>query len=207
PHPLATDLREMGHADDARRVLVKKERLLRADRRKRARREAPYAKLRFDWFWDAVLSLTAGYGHRPMRAVLWLFGFWLLGAMVFASAADREVLKPNNAFVLRAPEWAACDPDYVRQTGGPPVRWSAAYGSQLACFLDQPEAAGYPIFNPFIYSADTLLPIVDLEMQANWIPDERHAPWTRYFLWLQIGMGWALSLLAVAGFSGLVKSD
>lgn len=31
--------------------------------------------------------------------------------------------------------------------------------------------------------------------------------WARRFLWLQIIAGWALSLLAVAGFSGLIKSD
>ena len=48
-----------------------------------------------------------------MRAGRWLFGCWLLGVMVFASAADREALKPNNAVVLRAPEWAACDPGYA----------------------------------------------------------------------------------------------
>ena len=29
----------------------------------------------------------------------------------------------------------------------------------------------------------------------------------RMYLWLHIALGWALSLLAVGGFSGLVKSD
>jgi len=58
-----------------------------------------------------------------------------------------------------------------------------------------------------IYSADTLLPIVDLELQNVWIPDEAKAPWVRRYLWLQILAGWALSLLAVAGFSGLIKKS
>ncbi|MEE9453375.1 MAG: hypothetical protein V3V13_03190 [Paracoccaceae bacterium] len=70
--------------------------------------------------------------------------------------------------------------------------------------------ANYPAFNAFIYSAGVLLPIIDLEMQSNWIPDENRG-WlgekARWYLWLQIAMGWALSLLAVAGFAGLVKSD
>jgi hypothetical protein len=59
--------------------------------------------------------------------------------------------------------------------------------------------------------------VVELEMQEHWIPDEpqsdglpwheRIGVWTRAYLWLHIALGWALSLLAVAGFSGLVKSD
>jgi hypothetical protein len=75
--------------------------------------------------------------------------------------------------------------------------------------LRQPKAASYPRFNAFIYSADTLLPIVALEMQAFWIPDDRTGAgwWARVYLWVHIVVGWALSLLAVAGFSGLVRSD
>ena len=34
------------------------------------------------------------------------------------------------------------------------------------------EGASYPRFNGFFYSLDTLLPIVSLEMQEHWIPDE-----------------------------------
>ncbi|MEO1001345.1 MAG: hypothetical protein AAFW69_12200, partial [Pseudomonadota bacterium] len=60
-----------------------------------------------------------------------------------------------------------------------------------------------------VYSLDTLFPLVDLEMQEQWIPDERAAAgaFARVYLWVHIAMGWILSLLAVAGFSGLVKSD
>ncbi len=82
--------------------------------------------------------------------------------------------------------------------------------SQLDCFTRQPEAQRYPRFHAGVYSADTLLPVVALEMQEFWIPDEQAGPWgtgARGFLWIQILAGWALSLLAVAGFSGLIKSD
>ncbi|MCB1330698.1 MAG: hypothetical protein KDK28_15240, partial [Maritimibacter sp.] len=102
--------------------------------------------------------------------------------------------------MFRAAEWVDCAPGRDLNTGT----------SQLACFLDQPEAKSYPAFSPLIYSADTLLPIVDLEMQGYWIPDDQLEPWGamgRYYLWFQIFMGWALSLLAVAGFSGLIRTD
>ncbi len=74
----------------------------------------------------------------------------------------------------------------------------------------QPEARSYPRFNAIAYSLDTLLPVVNVEMQEYWIPDETKEPhglFARIYLWLHIGVGWALSLLAVAGFTGLVKSD
>jgi hypothetical protein len=159
------------------------------------------ARLVFRGCVDALLSVTIAYGRRPLRALGWLAGFWLFGALLFGIAAGQGAFKPNNAFVLRSAEWVDCAPQTgARNTGT----------SQLTCFRDQPEAASYPAFNAWVYSADTLLPIVALEMQEFWIPDETQGMRgraTRGFLWLQIMAGWALSLLAVAGFSGLVRSD
>lgn len=51
---------------------------------------------------------------------------------------------------------------------------------------------------------------MNLELQEYWIPYETASAlgkWARSFLWAQIALGWALSLLAVAGFSGLIKTD
>ena len=276
---LARVLREMGHGADARTVLVEKERLQRAARRRhwQARldgarlrlrveragiavvepeidasldrfqsanprrgsileelRKSPEVRRRLDrrdavpesvagegratdridrvsaarapvwdyWWrlnllrvWDGVVGATIGYGRRPERAALWAVGFLLMGWFIFASAGGHGAIKPNTPVVLRSEEWVACA-DAVGQT-------------QVQCFLEQPRAASYPQFNAFIYSADTLLPIVDLEMQGFWIPDDRTwgGAWARGYLWVHIAVGWALSLLAVAGFSGLVKSD
>ncbi|ARE39803.1 hypothetical protein RGUI_1662 [Rhodovulum sp. P5] len=161
-------------------------------------------------FWDVVLAGTVRYGRQPFLAFAWLFGLWALGVVVFQQAAERDAIKPNNAFVLRSAEWAACHPGYTNQGTDPKLAPRNSGTTQLACFLQQPEAQSYPRFNPWVYSADTLLPIVDLEMQGFWIPDETASALgrgARYFLWAQIALGWALSLLAVAGFSGLVKTD
>lgn len=81
--------------------------------------------------------------------------------------------------------------------------------TQYACYLRQPEAKSYPRFNAAFYSADTVLPVVSLEMQSYWLPNDEttFGYWARYFLWFQIIAGWALTLLAVAGFSGLIKQD
>ena len=202
-------LREMGDTEEARQVLIGKEKRQRADRRKRRRQEGRYIAALWRWFWDTLLRYTVRYGHQPLFAFLWLLGFWLFGALLFDMAAGQDAIKPNNAFVLRSAEWVTCAPGYAPPPGSEDIARNTG-GSQLDCFLNQPEAASYPAFNALVYSADTLLPIVAMEMQEFWIPDETQGTRgraTRVFLWVQIIAGWALSLLAVAGFSGLVRSD
>jgi len=202
-------LREMGHAEAARQVLIAKEVRQRADRRRRRREDGNYLTASWRWFWDTVLRFSVRYGHQPLFAFLWLMMLWGAGVGIFGYAAATDAIKPNNAFVLRSAEWVTCAPGYAPPPGSDGVARNTG-GSQLDCFLNQPEAASYPAFNAWVYSADTLLPIVAMEMQEFWIPDETQGTRgraTRVFLWVQIIAGWALSLLAVAGFSGLVRSD
>ncbi len=210
-------LREMGHVDDARELMIEKERLQR-----RARRRRHWSDGR-DFAWaratvgDALLGWTTRYGRQPLRAVNWLVAFFLVGAGVFWATYEARAFKPNNPFILRAPEWVLCDPGLraegaaLASTARAPRLLARDGETQLDCFDRQAEAKGYPAFNALVYSADTLLPIVQLEMQQFWIPDAAAAsPWgraARLFLWFQIVAGWALSLLAVAGFSGLIKQD
>jgi len=185
-------LREMGHGEDARAILIEKE------RRQRSARQARLNGVPKLWFgfWDRLLGVTVRYGRQPLWAFYWLFCFWLVGAGVFGVAEATGALKPNKEVVLRSDEWLAC------AEAGPEA--------QAACYLASGRGGSYPQFNRWIYSADTLLPIVSLEMQEYWIPDDRKGwpGWgARGYLWVHIAVGWALSLLAVAGFSGLVKSD
>jgi hypothetical protein len=223
-------LREMGHRADARAILIEKERRQRAAERGKLRAQlrntappgtlaittrAPLigggVRLAAQAAWDGTLGAVLGYGHDMKRVLIWLGAAWLLGVLVFAIAFAQGAMKPNNAFILRSVEWAGCADDYVQKPGAPETRRAPDHATQLACFQAQPEAAGYPRFNPWVYSADTLLPVVNLELQGYWVPDAAAAApigaAARAFLWLQILAGWALSLLAVAGFSGLVRSD
>lgn len=193
-------LRAMGHEADARAVLIEKEKRQRKARRERRWNAGQRIRPLLFHAWDALMGLTTRYGREPLWAFAWLAGFWLLGWAIFWGADHAEALKPNNAFVLRSAEWVGCAEGAARNGGNT---------TQLACCLDQPEAQGYPAFNPLIYSADALLPIFDLGMQEYWVPDEntRYGQGARYYLWLHVTLGWALSLLAVAGFSGLIRID
>jgi hypothetical protein len=81
--------------------------------------------------------------------------------------------------------------------------------TQLACFHQQWEASSYPEFNPWMYSLDALLPVLEMGQKDFWRPDPARSGGglaISYFYFQSLA-GWALSLLAVAGFSGLVKSS
>ncbi|MEL6233792.1 MAG: hypothetical protein AAFR46_05250 [Pseudomonadota bacterium] len=194
---LAVVLRDAGYEAESRWVMIRKE------HEQRKARRVQRTNLLYRWLWwliDQTFNVTVRYGRRPILAFAWLTIFWSVGALWFDYAQTSGSLKPNNAFVLRADEWVLCADAGTRR---------GEYTTQYACFRAQPAAVSYPEFNAVIYSLDTLLPIVALEMQGFWIPDEDHPVgfWARIYLWVQIGMGWALSLLAVAGFSGLIRSD
>jgi len=205
---LAFVFREMGHDEDARSVLVEKERLQRAARRARTAnplwRMLLHAK-------DGLLGVTLGYGRKPLLSFAWLMLFWGLGVAVFAFVQAQSAIKPNSPFVLRSTEWLMCgvaagEPRML--AAGPATGRAGAGQSQLQCFLSQPEASSYPAFNAWMYSLDTLFPVLEIGQKEYWRPDpgKRWGSFAMAYFYFQAMVGWALSLLAIAGFSGLVRS-
>jgi hypothetical protein len=61
----------------------------------------------------------------------------------------------------------------------------------------------YPAFQPAIYALDVLLSVVDLDQQANWIPEGA----ARWFAWAAILAGWVLTTAVLAALSGILKRD
>ncbi|MBB3541402.1 MULTISPECIES: hypothetical protein [unclassified Rhizobium] len=208
---LSKVLREMGHDEEARAVLITKERLQRKARRARAKNPALRVVLAV---MDAILAVTLRYGRQPLLALVWLMLFWAIGAGVFGIAYRSGAMKPNSPVVLRSPEWTMCDLQRTETrfmpSAGQDLRGRAEVGqNQLTCFRNQPEAASYPEFNALMYSLDVLLPVASIGQKEYWRPDSLKPTGTftlRYYFFQSV-IGWALSLLAVAGFSGLVKSQ
>jgi hypothetical protein len=60
-----------------------------------------------------------------------------------------------------------------------------------------------PAFEPMIYALDVLLPVVNLEQQAHWIPQGFARSWT----WASILAGWVLTTVVVAALTGLLKRE
>ncbi|MFF2852418.1 oxidoreductase [Streptomyces sp. NPDC058001] len=74
---LASWYRTVGHDDDARRVLLAKQRHRRATMGAGGR------------VWSHVLDATVGFGYRPWLAGLWLLALTLLGTAVFSGGSPH----------------------------------------------------------------------------------------------------------------------
>jgi hypothetical protein len=81
------------------------------------------------------------------------------------------------------------------------VVFAWAYPTHMAPTKRPGEAL--PQFQPFVYALDTLLPVVDLQQQNNWIP-RGVAQW---WAWVSILSGWVLTTAVVAALTGLVRKD
>ncbi|WP_407564238.1 hypothetical protein [Streptomyces sp. 184] len=133
---LAAVYRRLGHEDDARRVLLAKQRARRG--------QLPwYARA-----WGGVQDAVVGYGYRPERAVAWLAGLLALGSLLFWTDQPRPL-----------------EPD--KDIG----------------------------FNPFVYTLDTLLPVVDFG-QGNAFAPGGGSQWVAYLLAMA---GWILATAVAAG--------
>ena len=147
-----------------------------------------------------MLGLVAGHGYKSYYALYWALGIWLIGGVIFSIADRLGQMRPASEHVV-------VDESY-RRTGEIPK--------------------DYEPLKPFLYSADILLPIVDIGQEKYWLPrDAGERPtnaaaafpqlprWATFVAdwlfggWLQksyyyfeIAMGWVLVSIAIAGFSG-----
>ncbi|WP_369393340.1 oxidoreductase [Streptomyces sp. CG1] len=88
---LAASYRRLGHEDEARTVLLAKQ---------RDRRAVLPAHTRV---WGHLQDATVGYGYRPLRAAAWLLTLLIGGALYFTAhppvPLDRATAPPFNALV------------------------------------------------------------------------------------------------------------
>ena len=83
---------------------------------------------------------------------------------------------------------------------GTGVFWFAGNGDMQSTT----EGTHVPDFNAFIYSVDAFLPIVDLHQETYWLPQSQTY---MGYLWFHISIGWILTTIAVAAFTGLFKDE
>ncbi len=208
-------LRDMGHDADARRIGWLKERLLRPVRVGKAARWArPFVWLT-GWAW----GLSCGYGYRSHRIFVALLILWLGCAAAYKHAARQAIFIPADAQV-----WTQ-----TWQERSPAKECEANW---VQCDAAKP----YISFNPFIYSADVLIPVIDLKQRSVWMPTTKdlsiglphlgaielpylgtinlnfptvHTPrWSvRALVWVENILGSLGILLYGALISGLIKRD
>jgi hypothetical protein len=207
---LSTVLNEMGYRDGARQILFEEERLKRRVRRTRAKWPWTRAALMLK---DTLLLVTVGYGLHPLLAFVWIIVLWLAGVGLLTAVQAESQLRPNAVVMLRAPEWVLCGAPTKEEVVLPASDQRrpglAAPGqSQIDCFLQQPEAGSYPKFNKWVYSLEALIPGLQAGQHAYWSPDTRRNVGlaAKLFEYVQRIAGLGLGILALAGFSGLVRS-
>ena len=171
----------MGHARDAREILLKKERLQTKDER------TPWHHKIGRRLWDVF----AGYGYRLRYTLGWMAFVIYTGTCVFLDADLQHRIVPHQQVVLAHPDYQSAVQDGARPTEFVPNRFS-----------------GYPEFNQFWYSVDIFVPLFDLGQETHWHParNERGGfSWVTLWYWLEINAGWILTSLFLLSVTGVLR--
>jgi hypothetical protein len=136
--------------------------------------------------WGRFLRVTVGYGHEPLRTVLWMLGVVLLGAVLVSCGARAGVMR------LTWPE-----------TTAPPTGDPIAGLNPLLYSLD--------VFLPFVnlhqehYWWPDESAAGSLKIAGRKLPVRGSL--LRLYLWIQIIAGWLLSAIFIAGVTGLIRNE
>ncbi|MEZ5773714.1 MAG: hypothetical protein R3D33_03085 [Hyphomicrobiaceae bacterium] len=153
---LAKVLSEMGHERGARTIAKAREKAERRARLANAWPGFPWAlPRRRDHVAGTLaamllLGLLAGYGYGFKRLVGMMLALWLAGAGLYALAADQGRMAPSNPLIFNDP-----------------VLQAACTGHWADCGKLPDEVTAY---SPLIHSLDVVLPIVSLDVEADWAP-------------------------------------
>ena len=206
----------MGHEQEARSVRIEhRRRQAYFTRKYEPVVDEPMARMMriLVVIWNFLQGLVVDYGYRPGKAMLYLFGVIAVGTLFYEAAARQGIMTPTHPLIFKElgktiP--AACGENWVY-----PDRKIA-----VSCAEAMPSE--YSSFSAFIYSADIALPIVNFRMEDDWSPrvvdwETGQAPvslgfiqtnwgwWIRSWEWVQIGLGWLLSLLFVSAVGGIIR--
>jgi hypothetical protein len=136
--------------------------------------------------WARFLDVTVGYGHKPLRAILWSLGLILLGWLLVAAGARAGVMRRTWPEAAPTPS----EPAYERLH---PLLYS------LDVFLPfvnlHQEHYWWPDADR---SGDVAVLGQRLKISGSFL---------RFYLWTQLIAGWMLSAIFIAGVSGLMRSD
>jgi hypothetical protein len=189
-------LREMGHPLEAAKVAIaKQEQMRRADKV-----GGPF-KQALHWLY----GLLAGYGYRPLNTVWAMVAVFLGCAFFFHVGAGYGYIGPTTP-LLNSPALSA---QVEEQCGH---RFELDKTPWTRCPAMPPE---HTTFQPLLYSLDLILPLVDLQQEADWAPIVEDPPgntlhfgaFLRWLMWFEILFGWAMSLMLVAVLGKLVNKD
>jgi len=228
-------LRDMGHPHEAAKVGIEKQRRMRrAGKIGKTPRwqtaNGPWQALRnlgtyaLGWASCAVKNTLhrlsghlIGYGYARVRLLLWMLLLFPLAGWAYSIGYTQGYLGPTSApIMLRYHDLCGAPGDHrptalpATNPHQPRIHLAKLHWSEPAC--TPPE---YTSFNPWLYSLDLILPVVNLAQDGDWSPlvaDERgNTLWPgaalRWLMWFEILFGWVATLFLAAQMGGLIKRD
>ena len=129
-------------------------------------------------WWNKFLDWTVGYGYRLHRPFLALLVLGLLGALLYYLGERAGLIFATQ------------------------IKSDTPKSASAGC------SAGYPCFNPLVYSFQLLIPGLDLREATYWWPDLSKHPWglpLTIYTWVMIVLGWVLATAVVAGITQLFR--
>ena len=135
----------MGHDNEAREILLEKERLLTKDG------EMHWLPKFGRRLWDVF----AGYGYRLGYTMAWILGFIALGAGLFDFAARHNQIVPHQPAILASAKYQATLS----------LKEYTPMEAARAAFPDE-----YPEFTPLAFSLDVFMPFFALHQEPSWSP-------------------------------------
>lgn len=136
--------------------------------------------------WARFLKITVGYGHKPLRTVMWSLAVILMGWLMVTLGARAGVMRAT---------W----PD------APPASEAVAYEKL------HPLLFSLDVFLPFVNLHQEHYWWPDANAHGDCVVLNRRLKMSgaviRYYLWMQVITGWLLSAIFVAGVTGLMRND
>ena len=176
-----------GHAHDARKILLEKERL-----------QTKYGQMhQLRKFGRRLWGVFAGYGYRLSYTATWMAFFVAVGAVVFGVADRHGNIVPTHPVV-------AISDGYKMQI--------ASNGDLRPTQAVPPE---YPAFNPLMFSLDVFTPSAVFHQEDSWGPRSGGGDWLDFdvdilwfltlWYWLEVAMGWILTSMLLLSVTGLLR--
>jgi hypothetical protein len=141
---LISVLRRMGHADEADEVAIAFQ---------KQRYDAGAIKSWLGRRLHKAFGLIAGFGYRPARLLKVMVAVWFFCGAIYWAAAMNGGFGPSNPLVFNHPDYKACT---AKERGN----W----------YWCDPLPGEYTTFQPWLYSLDLILPLVELQQDKDWAP-------------------------------------
>ncbi len=192
---MAKVLREMGHDSDARKVLARREHLLREHERERMSRVRRPLQGVLDW----LLQKVIGYGHHPFRSITVLLLLIALTTLPAEWAWQSGDMAPNSAPILVSEDWIRVAAAPKLHIPNPAAEWGKGIPGK-----------DWETFFSLAYAADVVIPIINFGQTDAWAPSTERS-WAGWVLWwwrwIFSLLGWIVTALGAAAITGYVSRD